>query len=165
VAHLLDSEELDVVGPALPLYPPDAFVCDAKAEPCARISNGVELQRGERGLTIKEEARKFDADITVPLCHSAALNFIWDVHSLELLDLAEDAVLCSEADDDLGHAEEEGLDPVFHELSVKPKLVVLVADFGARFELDPVDGCSRCLRLRVPDCTGVSMVVLGICKG
>jgi hypothetical protein len=73
--------------------------------------------------------------------------------------------LGSEADNDLGHAEEEGLDPVFHELPVKAKLVVVVADFGACFELDPVNGRTRCLWLRVPDCSGVSIVVMRICKG
>lgn len=108
--------------------------------------------RGGRGcLTVKEQAGELDTDIAVPLCHSSALNLMWDVHGLELLDLAEDAVLCPEADDDLGHAEEEGLNPVFHEFSVKAKLVVVVADFGARLELHPVDRGSWCLGFRVPD--------------
>jgi hypothetical protein len=41
----------------------------------------------------------------------------------------------------------------------------MVADFGARFEFDPVNGRSRCPWLRVPDCIGVSIVVMRICKG
>jgi hypothetical protein len=73
------------------------------------------------------------------------------------LDVPEDAVSVAETDNDLGHAEEEGLNPVLHEFPIKRELVVLAADLGARLELYPVDGGSWCGRLRVPDCVSGSV--------
>jgi hypothetical protein len=71
---------------------------------------------------------------------------------LNLLDVDEDAVPRAEADDDLWDAQEEGLDPVLHELAVKAFYVTAVADLGGGFELDPVDGASFFLGLSVPYC-------------
>jgi hypothetical protein len=38
VAGLLDAEQADVVGAALPLYPPHSFVGDAETKPWVEVS-------------------------------------------------------------------------------------------------------------------------------
>lgn len=114
----------------------------------------VSLQGGTGELALEEEGGESDADVAIPLGESSALDCIRDAPGLEFFDLGEDAVPCPEADYDLWHAEEEGLDPVFHELPVKGKLVVVGHDLGACLELYPVDGLSRSLGLGVPDCVG-----------
>lgn len=70
---------------------------------------------------------------------------------LKLLHIDQDAVDRSEADDDLGDAEEERLDPVFHELLVEFDHGVVAADLARGLELDPVDWASLFEGLRVPD--------------
>ena len=72
-------------------------------------------------------------------------------------DAPEDALSVAETDDNLGHAEEEGLDPVFHEFAIKRELVVLAADLNARLKLYPVDGGSWRHRFCVPDCAQKSV--------
>jgi hypothetical protein len=88
------------------------------------------LKKGTGDLTLEEEGGKPDADIAIPLGQSSALDRIRDVHGLELLDFSEDAVPCPKTDNDLWHTEEERLDPVFHELPIKDKLVVVGHDLG-----------------------------------
>lgn len=70
---------------------------------------------------------------------------------VNLLDLGEDAIPGAEAHDDLGHAEEEGLDPELHELAVEHVVIVRPADLVRGLELDPVDGRALLLWFRVPD--------------
>lgn len=106
---------------------------------------------GRAEPTLQEETGELDAHIPVPARHTPALYLIRNANCFELFDVGEDAVHVAEADDDLGHAEQEGLDPIPHQLAVKLELIVGPADLGARFELDPVDGLSWCLGLFVPD--------------
>lgn len=46
-------------------------------------------------------------------------------------------VVCAEADDDFGDAEEEGLGPEFEEFAVEFESVGGGGEFGGGFELDP----------------------------
>lgn len=107
------------------------------------------------GITVQEQRGKLDADIAVPLGEVAAPHVVRNVHRLELLDVDERALSVPEANNDLGHAQQEGLYPVLHELDVELPLVVFVADCGARLELDPVDGVAGVGWFGVPDCVGL----------
>ncbi len=157
MAGLLDTEELDVVRSALPLYPPHPFIVDAETEPWVEsVSVRAKLGKRQEGLTLEKEAGKFDADVAVPLGHASALDIVWDRHGPKLLDPLEDAVSASETDNDFGDAEKEGLDPVLHEFSIKGKLVIVAVHLSARLELHPVDGGARSLGFCVPDCAEVS---------
>lgn len=71
---------------------------------------------------------------------------------LKLLHVDQDAVDRAEADDDLGDAEEERLDPVLHELLVEVDHGFVAADLARGLELDPVDWASLLEGFRVPDC-------------
>lgn len=70
---------------------------------------------------------------------------------LNLVDIDEYAVPGPEADDDLGDAEEEGLDPVLHELAMEALHVLGAPDLGCGLELDPVDRPALFCRFGVPD--------------
>lgn len=117
-----------------PGYSPDTFVIDGLREP------------------LQERSRKVDTNVGVPGGVRPRVDRLGDLLRLNLLDVDEDAVASAEADDDFGHAEEEGLDPVLHELAVEGFHVAGVADLRARFELDPVDGGAFFVGFAVPDC-------------
>lgn len=70
---------------------------------------------------------------------------------LYLVDIDEHPVAGAETDNDLGDAEEEGLNPELHELAMEVLHVVGAADLGRRLEFDPVDGAALLLWLGVPD--------------
>lgn len=118
---------------------------------------GVKKDAGSWELTVEEEACKSDADVTIPLGHSSPLDIIRYADCRKLLDAPEDALSVAETDDNLGHAEEEGLDPEFHEFAIKHELVVLAAYLNARLKLHPVNGGSWRRRFCVPDCAQKSV--------
>jgi hypothetical protein len=82
----------------------------------------------ERGqLTLEKVGTEIDAHIAVPRGPLLTGNGVGNGGRLDLLEGGEDAVLGAEADDDLGHAEEEGLEPELEELAVEVFHVAVVA--------------------------------------
>ena len=88
--------------------------------------------------TIQESPRKINAHISIPSWIRPPVHRSWDPLRLDLLHFREYAVPGPKAYDDLGHAQEKGLDPELHELAVKDVHVVRAADVGGGFEFDPV---------------------------
>lgn len=101
--------------------------------------------------TLQKDARKVDAHVGVPRGVGAGADGGRDVLRLNLVDINEDALAGAEADNDLRDAEEEGLDPVLHELAVEVLQVVGPADLYRRLELNPVDWGALLLWFGVPD--------------
>lgn len=97
---------------------------------------------GTTRLTLEKVGREIDAHVPVPLAAPAA-DGLGDAGDVELLDALEDALAGAEADDDGGHAEEEGLDPPLHELALEVVAVAVAADLGRGLELHPADGLAR----------------------
>jgi hypothetical protein len=120
--------------------------------------NQIQAKERKKKLTLQEPRPKVDTHVGIPSLDAALGGGDGDALGLDLLELLEDAVLGAEPDDDLGHAEQEGLDPELHELALKVVHVAVVADRGARLELDPVGRRSRDHGLGVPDLFFVSSV-------
>lgn len=89
------------------------------------------------------------------------MHLVWNRRHVDLIDLLEHAVARAEAHDDLGHAEQEGLDPVLEQLTLEVDPVPIVADGEAGLELDPVDGVALFFGLVVPDCGSGEGIVNG----
>lgn len=70
---------------------------------------------------------------------------------LNLVDVNENTIAGAEANNDLGDAEKEGLDPVLHQLPMEGVHVARRTDLDARLQLDPVDRAALLLGLRIPD--------------
>lgn len=108
-------------------------------------------------LTFQEATREVDTHVAVPLPAPPGhrRRYRGDV---DLLQLLEDPVPGPEPDDDLGHAEEEGLDPELEQLALEVLPVPVVADVNGGLELDPVDGVASLGRFGVPDCWVVASI-------
>lgn len=138
-------------------YPPDAFVFDHLREPCGcrgLATGDPEVGQAEglgRIRTFQESRGKVDAHVGVPPGVGPRVDRLRDSLCLDLVEVDEDPVAGAEADDDLGHAEQKGLDSVLHELAVKDVHVPVTPDLGARLQLDPVDGRTLLRGLGVPD--------------
>ena len=104
-----------------------------------------------KGLTIEKLGCKIDAHVGVPGRVGLGVDNLGYALGLDLVDGGEDAVAGAEADDDAWHVDEEGLDPVLHELAVEGLDGVGVGELGRRLELDPVDRLALFLGLGVPD--------------
>lgn len=102
------------------------------------VTVGPKTTSAEGKPTIQESSRKINAHISIPSWIRACVHRSRDPLCLNLLHLCKYAVPSPEAYDDLGHAQEKGLDPELHELAVKDVHVVRAADVGGGFEFDPV---------------------------
>ena len=111
----------------------------------------------KKKLTIEKLGCKIDTHVGVPGRVGLGVDNLGYALGLDLVDGGEDAVAGAEADDDAGHVDEEGLDPVLHELAVEGLDGVGVGELGRRLELDPVDRLALFLGLGVPDCLRFSL--------
>lgn len=90
-------------------------------------------------LTLEEAIGKIDTSIPIPFRSPVPLDHQGYIHGAELLGLDKQSILCAEAHNDLWNAEEEGLDPELHELTLKVVGLAIILDHCRRLELHPVD--------------------------
>lgn len=152
VARLLHLEQLDSWRLWSTLYSPDALIVDVLREPWqTELVKRIAHTRDGKRRTFEQGGGKVDAHVGVPLGIRLGVDRLGDAVRLHVLGADEDAVTGAEADDDAWDAEEEGLDPVLHELAVEALHVAGVSDLCRCLELYPVDGAALFCGLRVPD--------------
>lgn len=106
---------------------------------------------GRCSLTFEERRGEIDAQISIPGPFSLALHVAWDTLSVKLLQALKDAVTRTKADDDLGHAEKEGLNPEFEKFPLKLDHITIILNRLGRLQLHPIDWVLLVFRLAVPD--------------
>lgn len=90
--------------------------------------------------TIQKGGSEINTKITIPSPVPHPLNLVWNLLRLQLLQLLQYTVPIPKAHNDLGHTEQEGLDPEFEEFALVSDFVsVVVFDLGRGFQFDPID--------------------------
>lgn len=118
------------------------------------------LYNKELQLTFEESAGEVDAHVRIPGLDAALCGSNRDRLRLNLLNLSENPLLRTEADDDLRHTEEERLDPKFHELTLEILHGSIITDLDAGLELHPVGRRTLLYGLGIPDYVSMFSSVL-----
>ena len=104
--------------------------------------------------TVQKRSPKVEAHVPVPARPLPTRNHVRDAGRLDLIDAAQDAVAVAHADHDLGHAQQERLQPELEELAVEVLDIAGAAHLGRCLELDPFYWGAGLEGLGVPDWGG-----------